>query len=1066
MESRRLGMGLMAAIAAISLAVPSSWATTPTRRGANPFGVQRPVRTTLLDTSRRIDANQINMFVTNYGSFAWDIGGTGSPPGLLYPKGTNKSAVFAAGMWLGADVGGEIRTVVAEYSHEYGPGAMVGGTFDDPNNPDYVTYKVARFTGLSSDTAHVERDANEAAVEDNLVHHSWSEYMFGAVPYGAPWATWRLPNTLTADPADSVDVPGPSLATGQNIMPDMLCWAVFNDADPSRHTNDAGGSTPLGVEIRQSTFAFNRQGALGNIVFLRWEIINKGANQLDSMFVSIWSDTDLGGAGDDIVGCDTTLSLGYTYNSTNNDQLYGSAPPAVGFDFFQGPRYIAGDPNSPRLPMVSFNKYINGTDPASTSDTYNYMNGILPDGSDVIDPTTGFPTLFFHPGDPTTRTGWLDSNPGDRRHLLTSGPFYMASGDTEVVVAALIIGNGNDRLSSVSAMKFYDEFAQLAFDEGFNLPNPPSLPVATTDVDHGRVTLSWDGRSRTDYTEPGYAFEGYNIYQGASVAGPWKRLATFDEINGTLTVRDTVFDLTTGRTIEDYPVAFGTDAGVQFNYVADQDAWRGGPLNDGTEYFFAVTAYGYSPTEKLAVVENAQEPLRVIPQRPPLGTDPSTANSSATYSRIDTQFAPATDRIDITVVDADSVKGYNYRINFAPFSPPYPQVVVGPDTLEAKFGWNLTNITTGDTLLKMQTNKSGDELYRVFDGLLFKVIGSHIATFQEAAYRNNNEAHRRPFAGVGAGLESFGGGAGLGDTFFGSTVTLPDSVNDFTTVEVRFDRTATQKAHRYLRLQEPGGAPPAIGRYYPYAGFHDVPFQAWDAINNVQLEVAWVEKGFTDAGGTLLPSSQQPATFDSTWALDPNDLGLGGREYLFVLNRPYTGSPRPELQVDNTVNNGGFPLLYAMWAHLRAPSDVIDDGDVFEFVWANPADENDIYDIATSTLVRNNLSFAQGKLDRIRVVPNPYYNRSRYELNQFARVIRFMNMPEKATVRIFNLAGNLVRTLEKNDVTSSILNWDLLTENRLPVASGVYIYHVEAPGIGSTFGRMVVFMEKERLNNF
>ena len=34
------------------------------------------------------------------------------------------------------------------------------------------------------------------------------------------------------------------------------------------------------------------------------------------------------------------------------------------------------------------------------------------------------------------------------------------------------------------------------------------------------------------------------------------------------------------------------------------------------------------------------------------------------------------------------------------------------------------------------------------------------------------------------------------------------------------------------------------------------------------------------------------------------------------------------------------------------------------------------------------------------------------------------------------------------------------------IGSGVYIYHVDAPGAGSTFGRMVVFMEKERLNNF
>src|SRR5262249_10327933 len=156
----------------------------------------------------------------------------------------------------------------------------------------------------------------------------------------------------------------------------------------------------------------------------------------------------------------------------------------------------------------------------------------------------------------------------------SSGPFAMAPGDTQVVVGAVVIGDGNDRLSSIDAMKFYDDFAQLAFDAGFQLPNPPPQPQVAVLVDHGQVTLSWDHASRDNYNEPGYTFEGYNVYQGASIAGPWKRLSTFDEINGILTVRDTVFDLATGRTINDFPVAFGTDAGVRFTYTTTQDAIR------------------------------------------------------------------------------------------------------------------------------------------------------------------------------------------------------------------------------------------------------------------------------------------------------------------------------------------------------------------------------------------------------------------------------------------------------------------------------------------------------------
>jgi hypothetical protein len=41
-----------------------------------------------------------------------------------------------------------------------------------------------------------------------------------------------------------------------------------------------------------------------------------------------------------------------------------------------------------------------------------------------------------------------------------------------------------------------------------------------------------------------------------------------------------------------------------------------------------------------------------------------------------------------------------------------------------------------------------------------------------------------------------------------------------------------------------------------------------------------------------------------------------------------------------------------------------------------------------------------------------------------------------------------------------------LTEQGLPVASGIYIYYIEAEGLGSTFGKMAIFMEEERLRTF
>ena len=127
---------------------------------------------------------------------------------------------------------------------------------------------------------------------------------------------------------------------------------------------------------------------------------------------------------------------------------------------------------------------------------------------------------------------------------------------------------------------------------------------------------------------------------------------------------------------------------------------------------------------------------------------------------------------------------------------------------------------------------------------------------------------------------------------------------------------------------------------------------------------------------------------------------------------------------------------------------------------------NDTLVFATTAPARNQASLQKEGLNRIRVVPNPYYSRSSYELSNFNRIIKFINMPEQATVRIYDLSGHLIRTLRKTDATTSILEWDIQNENRLPIASGIYVYHVEVPGAGSTVGRLIVFMEKERLQNF
>jgi hypothetical protein len=96
--------------------------------------------------------------------------------------------------------------------------------------------------------------------------------------------------------------------------------------------------------------------------------------------------------------------------------------------------------------------------------------------------------------------------------------------------------------------------------------------------------------------------------------------------------------------------------------------------------------------------------------------------------------------------------------------------------------------------------------------------------------------------------------------------------------------------------------------------------------------------------------------------------------------------------------------------------------------------------------------------------PNPYIERSGFEdafitnavqIENFRR-IDFVNVPAKCTIRVFTVDGDLVTTIEHDDPSSSRAQWNLLSRNSRPIASGIYIFAVETPGGERKMGRFVV----------
>ncbi len=102
-----------------------------------------------------------------------------------------------------------------------------------------------------------------------------------------------------------------------------------------------------------------------------------------------------------------------------------------------------------------------------------------------------------------------------------------------------------------------------------------------------------------------------------------------------------------------------------------------------------------------------------------------------------------------------------------------------------------------------------------------------------------------------------------------------------------------------------------------------------------------------------------------------------------------------------------------------------------------------------------------GDLSRVHTVPDPLYVVSGFQTSADTAVLRFVNLPSRAIIRIYSVSGILVAVLPHDDVSGGgETSWNLRSRNGRPVASGVYFYHVEATGGRSRIGRFTVITRR------
>jgi hypothetical protein len=241
-----------------------------------------------------------------------------------------------------------------------------------------------------------------------------------------------------------------------------------------------------------------------------------------------------------------------------------------------------------------------------------------------------------------------------------------------------------------------------------------------------------------------------------------------------------------------------------------------------------------------------------------------------------------------------------------------------------------------------------------------------------------------------------------------------------------------------------GGSNVANHPMNPNPGVNDpflirIPFEVWNKDTGKQVNIIFRDR-------------EQSLTANPFFAWNPNN-----RNYVVIINTDYDST---------AIIGSGHPMrAEATWI-VVIYSTRLAVGDIVSIYYANPFQVGvDTYRFKTTGTTYSN-DRAADDVNKINVFPNPYYGVNPQEINKYERFVTINHLPDRATIRIFNLAGQLVRTIEKTE-PGQFQRWDLTTDSGLPVASGLYIIYVDMPDLGKTkILKAAVIQEQQILDRF
>jgi hypothetical protein len=664
---------------------------------------------------------------------------------------------------------------------------------------------------------------------------------------------------------------------------------------------------------------------------------------------------------------------------------------------------------------------------------------------------------------------WYRNTPGnfgdiaqnaDINFVFGSGYISLKKGETKRISMAFIFGETRSDLLTNA------ETVQEIYNKNYRFFKPPDLPTVSAVPGDKKVTLYWDSKAE-ESIDPitGKDFEGYVIYR--STDPNFSDILKVTDGKGASFLSTPLLTLTGSEARWDlqnewkgyHPVSYqgrglhyylGDNSGLVHSYVDSNN------VMNGQTYYYAVVAYDRGDSLSIPPSETTKK-ISVDPVTSQLRFDANTVQVTP-GPRVSGYRSPSigaqniehiglgNGEVEFNILNDLEVGENTYVLTFS------ETMMVNDAVVNAKNYTVLSNNVITQEVKLFDTkfadlekgNLSSDEFLTLKDK-----SGNNLALGEDYELNSVRGQIRRTKTDVPDEVvityryfpvyqSTLRDGEDYNPTFDGIQLKVKDYNQFDPDMEKSRWNTSRLKIPAAIRMTTLGT------RRIKYPGDYDITFsdtKEYKALKRigttfVELPVDFkVEEVSTGIPKPIIVILQETALNDTAYT----------RGDEMILYKPgSTGAATDTLT---------WSIIFAR----ATESDTIKPrgGDVYHFKTQRPYTVNDVFTVRTQPGIINNED-AKGSLDNIFVVPNPYIVTNEIEpanrlqgQNRGERRIYFENLPQKCTIRIFTLSGELVTSIEhESSMAHGREYWNLLNRDGFSVSYGIYIAHIDAPGVG------------------